>query len=59
MADIWTAFCNSIWLILEAISKFDIRMVDETKLAQMGEVTAYLGRAVYHFIRILVIIAQR
>lgn len=56
MEQIMTAICNSIIAILTAISQFDIMSVDQNKLAQAAEVTAYLGRAVYHLIRITEIV---
>lgn len=56
MADLWTTICNSICLILEAISRFDIMAVDTQKLALSAETIAHIGRAVYHLIRIIEII---
>lgn len=57
MEQLMTTICNSIIAILTALSQFDIMAVDQNKLAQAAEVTAYLGRAVYHAIRIIEIVA--
>ena len=57
MEQILETLCNSIIAILTALSQFDIMAVDQNKLAQAAEVTAYLGRAVYHLIRIAELIA--
>ena len=57
MSEIMKTICNSIIAILTAVSQFDIMAVDQNKLAQAAEVTAYLGRAVYHAIRMIEIIA--
>ena len=56
MEQILEALCNSIIAILTAISQFDIMAVDQNKLAVLAEATAYLGRAVYHLIRIVEIV---
>ena len=57
MEQLMTTICNSIIAILTAISQFDIMAVDNNKLAVAAEVMAYCGRAVYHIIRMIEIIA--
>lgn len=57
MEQVMTAICNSIIAILTAVSRFDIMAVDQNKLAVLAEATAYLGRAVFHLIRIIEIVA--
>ena len=56
MEQVMTAICNSIIAILTVVSQFDIMAVDTQKLAVLGEATAYVGRAVYHLIRITEIV---
>lgn len=59
MEQIFEAICNSIYLILEAISKFDITKVDTQRLAIAGQLTADAVRIVYRFIDILIVIFQK
>ena len=58
MEQLMTTICNSIWLILEAISKFDIMAIDQQRLAEMGQVVADTARIIYRFIDILIVIAN-
>jgi hypothetical protein len=57
MDELMTTICNSIIAILTALSEFDIMAVNPNKLAVLAEATAYIGRAVYHLIRIAELIA--
>ena len=56
MEQILTTLCDSICLILEAISRFDLSQVDPNRLAEIGQVYADMGRIVYTFINVLVVI---
>ena len=56
MEQIMTAICDSIIAILTAISQFDIMAVDQTRLAEFGQIFADAGRIVYRFIEILIVV---
>ena len=59
MEQILEAICNSIYLILEAVSKFDIMAVDQQRLAEAAQMAADAARIVYRFIDILIVIFGR
>ena len=54
-----TALCNSIWLICEAISRFDIMAIDTQRLAAAAQLIADTGRIIYNAVNILIVIFGR
>lgn len=59
MEQLMTAICDSIFQILEAVSKFDIMAIDQQRLAEMGQVVADCARIVYRFAEILIVVFGR
>lgn len=45
---------NSIYEILDALSKFDIRQIDPQKIAMLGQLIADSGRVVVDLARIII-----
>lgn len=54
MEQIFEALCNSLYLILEAISKFDVTQLDNTKFLMASQFIVDLVRTVIIFINIFV-----
>ena len=49
-----TTTSNSIYEILDALSKFDIRQIDPQKIAMFGQLFADSGRVVVDLARIII-----
>lgn len=59
MDELMTAICDSICQILEALSRFNIMEVDQSRLAEMGQFTADAARIVIRFVEILIVVFGR
>ena len=54
MEQVFEALCNSLYLILEAISKFDVTQLDNTKFLMASQFIADSVRLLIIFINIFV-----
>ena len=56
MEQVFMAMTDSIYQILDAVSKFDIREVNPQMLAMLWQVIADAGRTLYDFIVLMIIV---
>ena len=59
MEQVMTTICNSIIAILTAVSQFDITQVNTQRLAEFAQIFADMGRAVFRFVNVLIVIFGR
>ena len=59
MNEIMETICNSIIAILTALSQFDITQVNTQRLAEFAQIFADMGRAVFRFVNVLIVVFGR